>query len=66
MDEALTEIVDMNSHRSVARKLECLIKCSTRIFEALKESRSGVLIASSCIHPVLHPTTDVSSYAFTV
>ncbi|KAH7731620.1 Rab5 GDP/GTP exchange factor [Aphelenchoides avenae] len=53
MDEALTEIVDMNSHRSVARKLECLIKCSTRIFEALKESRSGAPASADEFLPVL-------------
>lgn len=34
----------MNSHRQVWRKLECLIRCSKCIFDALKESRSGYLV----------------------
>ncbi|KAK0426169.1 hypothetical protein QR680_009568 [Steinernema hermaphroditum] len=41
IDEAVTEMIDINSHRSTRQKLECLIRCSRAIFEALKESRSG-------------------------
>ncbi|VDO37783.1 unnamed protein product [Brugia timori] len=41
LDEAITEIIDMNSHRGAAEKLQCLVRCSKMIFEALKESRSG-------------------------
>uniref|UniRef100_A0A0N5AX26 Rab5 GDP/GTP exchange factor n=1 Tax=Syphacia muris TaxID=451379 RepID=A0A0N5AX26_9BILA len=37
IDEAITEMIDMNSHRSAGKKLRCLVRCSKLIFEALKE-----------------------------
>lgn len=53
VDEAITEIVDMNSHRQVWKKLECLIHCSKCIFDALKESRSGAPASADEFLPVL-------------
>ncbi|TKR92687.1 hypothetical protein L596_007292 [Steinernema carpocapsae] len=41
VDEAVNEMIVINSHRSARQKLDCLIRCSRLIFEALKESRSG-------------------------
>ncbi|VDM47427.1 unnamed protein product, partial [Toxocara canis] len=48
LDEAITEMIDINSHRGAAEKLNCLVRCSKMIFEALKDSRSG--LTSSSIH----------------
>jgi hypothetical protein len=53
IDEAVTQIVDLNSHRNVTRKLDCLMKCATKIFEALKESRSGAPASADEFLPVL-------------
>ncbi|KAL6728649.1 hypothetical protein Aduo_010401 [Ancylostoma duodenale] len=38
LDDAIAEMIDINSHRRSDEKLECLVRCSHRIFEALKES----------------------------
>uniref|UniRef100_A0A915E9N4 Rab5 GDP/GTP exchange factor n=1 Tax=Ditylenchus dipsaci TaxID=166011 RepID=A0A915E9N4_9BILA len=53
LDDAVTEIVDMNSYRLVGQKLDCLIRCSEAIFEALKESRSGAPASADDFLPVL-------------
>uniref|UniRef100_A0A8R1U0K6 Rab5 GDP/GTP exchange factor n=1 Tax=Onchocerca volvulus TaxID=6282 RepID=A0A8R1U0K6_ONCVO len=53
LDEAITEIIDMNSHRGAAEKLQCLVRCSKMIFEALKESRSGAPAGADEYLPVL-------------
>ncbi|KAM3723255.1 Rab5 GDP/GTP exchange factor [Dirofilaria immitis] len=53
LDEAVTEIIDMNSHRGAAEKLQCLVRCSKMIFEALKESRSGAPAGADEYLPVL-------------
>ena len=46
IDEAVTEIIDINSHMAVEDKLAKLVVCSKKIFEALKESRSGMIISN--------------------
>ncbi|CAJ0599952.1 unnamed protein product [Cylicocyclus nassatus] len=38
LDDAIAEMIDINSHRRNDEKLECLVRCSHKIFEALKES----------------------------
>ncbi|WKX99624.1 hypothetical protein Q1695_014479 [Nippostrongylus brasiliensis] len=38
LDDAISEMIDINSHRRADEKLECLVRCSHKIFEALKES----------------------------
>ncbi|KAK6739788.1 hypothetical protein RB195_008343 [Necator americanus] len=38
LDDAIAEMIDINSHRRSDEKLECLVRCSHKIFEALKES----------------------------
>ncbi|PAV65380.1 hypothetical protein WR25_19305 isoform D [Diploscapter pachys] len=38
LDEAISQIIDMNGHRTAEEKLRCLIDCCHAIFEALKES----------------------------
>lgn len=53
LDEAITEMIDINSHRGAARKLKCLIRCSKMIFEALKDSRSGAPASADEYLPVL-------------
>uniref|UniRef100_A0A914UN01 Rab5 GDP/GTP exchange factor n=1 Tax=Plectus sambesii TaxID=2011161 RepID=A0A914UN01_9BILA len=53
MDDAITEIIDINSRRGTADKLECLIRCSKSIFEALKDSRSGAPASADEFLPVL-------------
>ncbi|KAL7078878.1 hypothetical protein ACQ4LE_001998 [Meloidogyne hapla] len=53
MDEAITEIVDLNSQRSVVKKMECLVRCSKNIFNALKESRFGAPASADEFLPVL-------------
>ncbi|MFH4974174.1 hypothetical protein AB6A40_000883 [Gnathostoma spinigerum] len=53
LDEAITEMIDINSHRGAAEKLGCLVRCSKRIFEALKESRSGAPASADEYLPVL-------------
>ncbi|EFO22399.2 Rab5 GDP/GTP exchange factor [Loa loa] len=53
LDEAITEIIDMNSRRGAAEKLQCLVRCSKMIFEALKESRSGAPAGADEYLPVL-------------
>ncbi|VDD92040.1 unnamed protein product [Enterobius vermicularis] len=53
LDEAITEMIDINSHRSAGKKLRCLVRCSKLIFEALKESRSGAPASADEYLPVL-------------
>ncbi|VDK49461.1 unnamed protein product [Anisakis simplex] len=53
LDEAITEMIDINSHRGAAEKLSCLVRCSKMIFEALKESRSGAPASADEYLPVL-------------
>ncbi|VDN07767.1 unnamed protein product [Thelazia callipaeda] len=53
LDEAITEIIDLNSHRGAAEKMQCLVRCSKMIFEALKESRSGAPAGADEYLPVL-------------
>uniref|UniRef100_A0A915C615 Rab5 GDP/GTP exchange factor n=1 Tax=Parascaris univalens TaxID=6257 RepID=A0A915C615_PARUN len=53
LDEAITEMIDINSHRGAAEKLNCLVRCSKMIFEALKESRSGAPASADEYLPVL-------------
>jgi len=53
LDEAVTEIVDLNSHRLIEEKLDCLIRCSKKIFDALRESRSGVSASADDFLPAL-------------
>ncbi|KAI3410054.1 VPS9 [Globodera pallida] len=53
LNEAITEIVDLNSHRPVTKKLDCLVRCSKDIFDALKESRSGAPASADEFLPVL-------------
>ncbi|KAI1721417.1 vacuolar sorting protein 9 (VPS9) domain-containing protein [Ditylenchus destructor] len=53
LDEAVTQIVDLNSHRSIPVKLDCLIKCSEAIFHSLKESREGAPASADEFLPVL-------------
>ncbi|CAB3402072.1 unnamed protein product [Caenorhabditis bovis] len=38
LDEAIGEMIEVNSKRSTSEKLECLVRCSHFIFEALSES----------------------------
>ncbi|VDO30181.1 unnamed protein product [Haemonchus placei] len=38
LDDAIAEMIDINSHRRSDEKLDCLVRCSHKIFEALKES----------------------------
>ncbi|KAE9416934.1 hypothetical protein Angca_005968, partial [Angiostrongylus cantonensis] len=38
LDDAIAEMIDINIHRRSDEKLECLVRCSHKIFEALKES----------------------------
>ncbi|KJH43554.1 a20-like zinc finger [Dictyocaulus viviparus] len=38
LDDAIAEMIDINIHRISSEKLECLVRCSHKIFEALKES----------------------------
>uniref|UniRef100_A0A183GK28 VPS9 domain-containing protein n=1 Tax=Heligmosomoides polygyrus TaxID=6339 RepID=A0A183GK28_HELPZ len=38
LDDAISEMIDINSHRRSDEKLACLVRCSHKIFEALKES----------------------------
>ncbi|KAL3085287.1 hypothetical protein niasHS_010356 [Heterodera schachtii] len=53
LNEAITEIVDLNSHRPVTKKLDCLVRCSKDIFDALRESRSGAPASADEFLPVL-------------
>jgi len=53
LDEAVTEIVDLNSHRPIVEKLDCLVRCSKKIFDALRESRSGAPASADEFLPVL-------------
>ncbi|KAF8357858.1 rabx-5, partial [Pristionchus pacificus] len=38
LDEAINEMIDINSHRRVEEKLQCLLRCSHKIFDSLRES----------------------------
>ncbi|CAD5216092.1 unnamed protein product [Bursaphelenchus okinawaensis] len=38
LDDAVNEIVYMNSHKAIGDKLACLVRCSNKIFDALKAS----------------------------
>ncbi|VDM56700.1 unnamed protein product [Angiostrongylus costaricensis] len=38
LDDAIAEMIDINIHRRSDEKLGCLVRCSHKIFEALKES----------------------------
>ncbi|KAJ1347720.1 VPS9, variant 2 [Parelaphostrongylus tenuis] len=38
LDDAIAEMIDINSHRRSDEKLACLVRCSHKIFDALKES----------------------------
>ncbi|GMS87810.1 hypothetical protein PENTCL1PPCAC_9985, partial [Pristionchus entomophagus] len=38
LDEAINEMIDINSHRRVEEKLQCLLRCSHKIFDCLRES----------------------------
>ncbi|CAI4232402.1 unnamed protein product [Auanema sp. JU1783] len=40
LDDAISEMIDINSKRAASEKLDCLVKCSHKIFEALKESNA--------------------------
>jgi len=53
LDEAATEIVNLNSHRRIVEKLGCLVRCSKKIFDALRESCSGAPASADEFLPVL-------------
>uniref|UniRef100_A0A1I7S071 Rab5 GDP/GTP exchange factor n=1 Tax=Bursaphelenchus xylophilus TaxID=6326 RepID=A0A1I7S071_BURXY len=38
LDDAVNEIIYMNSHKAIEEKLACLVRCSNKIFDALKAS----------------------------
>ncbi|GMT18204.1 hypothetical protein PFISCL1PPCAC_9501 [Pristionchus fissidentatus] len=38
LDEAINEMIDINSQRRVCEKLQCLLRCSHKIFDSLRES----------------------------
>ncbi|KAI6240097.1 hypothetical protein M3Y99_00494900 [Aphelenchoides fujianensis] len=50
--DAITEIVDMNSHKLISEKFDCLMRCSAKIFEALRESTKAPASADEFL-PVL-------------
>ncbi|KAI6188462.1 hypothetical protein M3Y98_00357500 [Aphelenchoides besseyi] len=50
--DAITEIVDMNSHKVISEKFDCLMRCSAKIFEALRESTKAPASADEFL-PVL-------------
>lgn len=54
VDTAITDMVDMNSQRSPKLKLNCLVKCSKAIFQALKESRGSPASADEYLPALIY------------
>lgn len=41
LNDSMAEISEMNSHKKIKEKFDCLLKCSEKLFEAIRESTNA-------------------------
>ncbi|KAI6177659.1 hypothetical protein M3Y97_00932100 [Aphelenchoides bicaudatus] len=54
LNDAMAEISEMNSHKKIREKFDCLMKCSTKIFDALRESTNAPASADEFLPALIY------------
>jgi hypothetical protein len=50
----MIKISEMNSYKQIKKKFDCLMKCSAKIFEAIRESTDGPVSADEFLPALIY------------